>query len=264
MSRNRKRPECNQRLLAKDSCLATKLLGLCIALTALQQVPPAAAAVHPVFTYKNGSTLLGQLLTSSTLNWESYDASDPKQLQYAVEGGKYITEEEHYPIYVCRVTIDGVPTSGHTEKIAQAHVCVAAHYKNRKYDNFDVLVNKGHLGKIAWKPWRKFNVGIPIGAIRIGEDGYIARHRVAHEKHEHQQETAAQPHGEQRGADYNLGRLDPVGLGKIRLVENERDKDYDEGEVLVETEPFRYELRQIKLDQIRLDMRDNVTELGKL
>lgn len=60
-----------------------------------------------------------------------------------------------------------------------------------------------------------------------------------------------------------MGRLDPVGLGKIKVMESNVDKDYDEGEVLVETEPFRYELKEIRLDQIRLDMRENITELGK-
>lgn len=213
-------------------------------------------AVHQVFTYKNTSTSLGQLVTSSTLVWETYDSKDAKQLQYAVEGGKYVTEDEHYPIYVCRVTIDGVATSGHTEKVMQTQVCVAAHYKNSKYKNFDVLLNKGHLGKVSWRYWRKFMAGVPVGAIRTGsmEDAYIARHRVMPSTHE------GHP---VHGADYNLGRLEPVGLGKIKVIENDRERDYDEGEVLVETEPYRYELRDIRLDHLRLDTRENITELGK-
>lgn len=219
-------------------------------------VTSSEAAVHSVLTYKNASTLLGQLVTSSTLVWETYDPKDPKQLQYAVEGGKYISEDEHYPIYVCRVNIDGVGTSGHTEKKQQSHACVAAHYKNMKYANFDVLINKGHLGKVSWKHWRKFNVGVPVGAIRIGEDAYIARHKSP------QTENNAEEGGHHQGADYNLGRLDPVGLGKIKVQEAEKEKEYDEGEVLVETEPFRYELRDIRIDNIRLDMRENVTELA--
>lgn len=225
-------------------------------LTGLMGIPWIEAAVHPVLTYKNTSTALGQLVTSSTLVWETYDAKNSNQLQYAVEGGKYISEEEHYPIYVCRVTIEGVTTSGHTEKIQQSHVCVAAHYKNKKYEHFDVLINKGHLGKVSWKQWRKFNLGVPVGAIRIGEDSYIARHKSTQQQNVQEGEVF-------QGADYNLGRLDPAGLGKIKAMESDREKDYDEGEVLVETEPFRYELRDIRLDQIRMDTRDNVTELGK-
>ncbi|XP_030375174.1 protein unzipped [Scaptodrosophila lebanonensis] len=229
----------------------------------LQLAMPTSAAVHPVFTYQNASIQQGQLLTSSTLVWETYDSKDPKQLEFAVEGGKYITEDEHYPIYVCRVTIDGVPTSGHTEKIKQRHQCVAAHYKRGKYESFDVLVNKGHLGKVAWKPWRKFNAGVPVGAIRIADDSYIARHRAPnHQQHaEQQQQNPEHEHEQHWGADYNLGHLDKVGMGKIKVVENEREKYYTEGEVLVETEPFRYELRDIKLDRLRTDLRENLTEL---
>uniref|UniRef100_A0A1B0FPQ9 Uncharacterized protein n=1 Tax=Glossina morsitans morsitans TaxID=37546 RepID=A0A1B0FPQ9_GLOMM len=232
----------------------TSLLAVAFSIALL--IKGCEAAVHQVFTYSNTSTILGQLVTSSTLVWETYDLKDPKQLQYAVEGGKYITEDEHYPIYVCRVAIDGVPTSGHTEKIAQSHVCVAAHYKNTKYKNFDVLVNKGHLGKISWRYWRKFNAGVPVGAIRIGnlENAYIARHKVVHQVNEQ--------NGEHWGADYHLGRLDPVGLGKIKVMANEREKDFDEGEVLVETEPYRYELKDIRLDHIRLDLKENLTELA--
>lgn len=211
--------------------------------------------MHSVLTYKNASTLLGQLVTSSTLVWETYDPKDTNQMQYAVEGGKYISEDEHYPIYVCRVTIDGVPTSGHTEKVQQKHVCVAALSKRNTNENFDVLMNKGHLGKIAWKPWRKFNVGVPVGAIRIGDESYIGRHRAVHEVNAEGIET-------HRGADYNLGRLEAVGLGKIKVVEDTREKYYDEGELLVETEPYRYELRDIKLDRIRTNLRENSTELA--
>ncbi|XP_016947339.1 protein unzipped [Drosophila biarmipes] len=223
-------------------------------LVLIQSLAPARAAEHSVFTHKNASSVLGQLVTSSTLVWESYDPKDAAQLQYAVEGGKYVTEDEHYPIYVCRVPIDGIQVSGHTEKILQRHVCLAAHYKHGKYDNFDVLMNKGHLGKVGWRHWRKFDAGVPVGAIRIGDDSYIGRHRAP-----------GQPNNEgiptHWGADFNLGHLDPVGLGKIRVIEAQREKYYDDGEVLVETEPFRYELRDIKLDRLRTETTENLTDL---
>ncbi|KAH8298487.1 hypothetical protein KR044_006131 [Drosophila immigrans] len=224
-------------------------------LTLLHLITPMQCLTHSVLTFTNASTSFGQLVTSSTLVWETYE--DPKQMQFAVEGGKFISEDEHYPIYVCRVIIDGVPTSGHTEKVQQKHVCVAALAKRSVNEHFDVLMNKGHLGKIAWKSWRKFNVGIPVGAIRIGDDSYVARHRAQHEVSAEGTEAAAH-----NGADYYLGRLEQVGLGKIKVVEKGLDKYYDEGEVLVETEPFRYELRDIKLDRYRISLRENSTELA--
>ncbi|KAH8257643.1 hypothetical protein KR038_004246 [Drosophila bunnanda] len=234
---------------------SSHLIGFSCLLVLIQGLAPAHAAVHSVFTHKNASSSLGQLVTSSTLVWESYDPKDATQLQFAVEGGKYVTEDEHYPIYVCRVPIDGFQVSGHTEKIMQRHVCVAAHYKHGKYDNFDVLMNKGHLGKVGWRHWRKFDAGVPVGAIRIGDDSYIGRHRASHEPNKDGIIT-------HWGADFNLGHLEPEGLGKIRVIENEREKYYVDGEVLVETEPFRYELRDIKLDRLRTERRENLTELA--
>ena len=73
------------------------------------------ASTHSVQTYRTSSTQLGQLMTSSTLNWESY-TNDKKQLEYAVKGGTLIINEVHYPIYVCRATVEGLYVSGHTEK----------------------------------------------------------------------------------------------------------------------------------------------------
>ncbi|XP_039481558.1 protein unzipped [Drosophila santomea] len=229
-------------------------IGLGCFLVLVQTLAPAKAAEHSVFTHKNASSVLGQLVTSSTLVWESYEPKDATQLQFAVEGGKYVTEDEHYPMYVCRVPIDGIQVSGHTEKILQRHVCLAAHYKHGKYDNFDVLMNKGHLGKVGWRHWRKFDAGVPVGAIRIGDDSYIGRHRAPSQPNKDGVVT-------HWGADFNLGHLEPVGLGKIRVIEAEREKYYDDGEVLVETEPFRYELRDIKLDRLRTDIQENMTEL---
>lgn len=204
-------------------------------------------------TYKQTSSQLGQQVTSSTLMWEQYSAKDLSQMEYAIQGGKFITEDEHYPIYVCRVTIEGVQTSGHTEKQKQRQLCVVSYLKEvKKYDKFEVLVNKGHFGKIIWKPWRKFNAGVPFGAISVDDYSYIGRRRINH-----------QSVSEHMGADYTLGRFDPtLGLGKILVVEDEYEREYEDGEVLIEIEPIRYELREIVLDRIRLDERVNATELA--
>ncbi|ALC42815.1 uzip [Drosophila busckii] len=233
----------NQTLLSSNMTCTLTIYSCLLGLLLLVMVTPSEATVHSVFTYKNASTQLGQVVTSSTLVWETYDG--PWQMQFAVEGGKYVTADEHYPIFVCRVNIDGMHTSGHTEKIQQKHVCKA---EGKNNENFDVLMNKGHLGKIGWRQWTKFTAGVPVGAIRIGEDSYIGRHKDAA--------------GEHHGADYNLGSLELTGLGKIRVMEQQEERNYDEGEVLIETEPVRYELRDIKLDRLRTLIRDNLTELA--
>lgn len=236
------------------SFAAPSLGWLCLVL--LQLITPLRAHEHPVQIHSNASTVLGQAVTSSTLIWETYDPNDVKQMQYAVDGGKYVTLEENYPIYVCRVIIDGMPTSGQTEKVLQKHVCVTPPSKRTVHTNFDVLMNKGHLGKIAWKTLSKFTVAAPLGAIRIFDNTYIARHRV---------ERAPNAEGVEshNGADYNLGRLEIQGLGKVKVVEDGHEKHYDTGDVLIETEPYRYELRDIKLDRLRTMLRENITELGE-
>lgn len=248
---NRTKTQMNRSTISSRSCIFFGLLAL------MQLITPLRANEHPVLTHSNASTVLGQLVTSSTLIWETYDPKDVKQMQFAVDGGKYVTEDENYPIYVCRVTIDGMPTSGHTEKQQQKHVCVTALSKRNVHENFDVLMNKGHLGKIAWKHWRKF--GVPLGAIRIGDGTYIARHRAEHP-------VNAEGIESHHGADYSLGRLEIQGLGgigTIKVVHEDREKSYDTGDVLVEIEPYRYELSDIRLDRLRTSIRENLTELGK-
>lgn len=250
---NRTKSQTNRNILNRMSSYTCPTLGwLCLILL----IAPLQAHEHPVQTHSNASTVLGQTVTSSTLIWETYDPNNMKQMQFAVEGGKYTTVDENYPIYVCRVTIDGMPTSGHTEKVQQKHVCVTLTSKRIVHTNFDVLMNKGHLGKVAWKTLSKFTVTAPLGAIRIFDNTYIARHR------------AERPHNAEgieshSGADYNLGRLEIQGLGKVKVVEGDREKYYDTGDVLIETEPYRYELRDIKLDRLRTMKRENITELGE-
>lgn len=48
-----------------------------------------SATIKSVLTYGKVS----QLVTSSTLAWETFN-NDEKQLEFAVQGGKYATEEE--------------------------------------------------------------------------------------------------------------------------------------------------------------------------
>lgn len=217
------------------------------------------ASTHSVQTYRTSSTQLGQLMTSSTLNWESY-VNDKKQLEFSIKGGSFVDDDVHYPIYVCRSTVEGLYVSGHTERRGSKLVCVVSLLGEVKtHHAFDVLVNKGHLGKVGWKSWRKFNAATPIGAVSVSsnEVTYVARHRNG--KHSHHNHES----NELQGADYSLGRFDPsMGLGKILVAESDYEKDYDDGEILVETEPIRYELKNIKLDKFRSDTKVNTTELG--
>lgn len=214
------------------------------------------AATHSVSTYKKASLVLNQLITSSTLEWEPYKSSlesKPKQLEFAIQGSIYKTEEEHYPIYICRVNMDGVMRSGFTEKRGQKHVCMVAYLDTIKpYKQFDVLVNKGKLGKVSWKKWKRYE-DTPDGAVSVNDYTFVARHKVKE--------------GDKvDGSEFDMGRLEVTSNnnGKVYVTDSSsKVHHYMEGEVLVEVEPTQYELSDIEFDKIRTDIKQNVTELGK-
>lgn len=136
-----------------------------------QYIVHTIAATNFVSIYSN---TLAQLVTSSTLIWQSY-IGDPKQLEYAVHAAKFVSEEENYPQYVCRAPIEGIFTTGHTKKHQQRTVCIVSmHMEVRIHDQFDVLLNKGHGGKLTWKPWNKFSASIPSGAVSAVSGGHVS------------------------------------------------------------------------------------------
>lgn len=67
----------------------------------------------------------------------------------------------------------------------------------------------------------------------------------------------------QNHVDYVVGRFDPeVLLGRIFINVGDKEESVEEGEILAETEPVRYELRDIKIDKWRRQDMVNTTELG--
>lgn len=65
------------------------------------------------------------------------------------------------------------------------------------------------------------------------------------------------------GADYDIGRFDPkMGLGKVIVSDHNTKLEYLDGEILVETEPHNYELRQIKINKWKNHKTHNLTLLG--
>lgn len=68
----------------------------------------------------------------------------------------------------------------------------------------------------------------------------------------------------QNHVDYVVGRFDPEELlGRIFINVGDKEEAVDEGEILCETEPVRYELRDIKIDKWRRQEKTNNTELGQ-
>lgn len=130
----------------------------------------AYAATNVVLVYNKN----GQLVTSSTLGWQSY-TDDVKQLEYAVQSGQITTEDDKYSMYVCRVPIEGIYTAGHTTKHSKDTVCIVSmHLEVRTHFKFDLLINKGNGSKLTWKSWSKFTGSIPIGAISAVSAGHVS------------------------------------------------------------------------------------------
>lgn len=117
---------------------------------------------------------VGQLVTSSTLLWQTY-TGDSKDLEFAVHAAKYLADEENYQIHVCRALVEGLYIAGHTQKREQKTVClVSSHMGARTHHIFDILLNKGHGAKLTWKAWSKFNPSIPTGAVSATNTGHVS------------------------------------------------------------------------------------------
>lgn len=128
------------------------------------------ATPKSVFLYSK----VGQLVTSNTLEWQSF-MGDPKQMEFAVQAATYYTQAEKYKMYVCRKTIEGVSVTGHTEKQDDRTICIISmHMEVRIHEAFDILYNKGHGAKITWKPWTIFSAVTPTGAVSASTVGHVS------------------------------------------------------------------------------------------
>lgn len=208
------------------------------AFIALIAVNTCQAATNVVLLYSK----TGQLVTSSTLGWQSFNG-DKKQINLAVPAGQYTDAEDSYTMYVCRVLIEGIFTSGHTKQHNEKIVCIGSmHMEVRTHFAFDILINKGHGAKLAWLPWSKFSATIPNGAISVTsaghviyikiklnhnitltiqnlqvDDNFVARRKV----------EASEEHLEHHmvNSDYNVGRFAPkISLGKIIVCDRLSEK----------------------------------------
>lgn len=131
-------------------------------------------AIHATTKSAMRYNKVGQLVTSDTLIWQSF-AGDPKQLEFAVEAAKYHSEQDKYPIYVCRAVIEGVVVTGHTLKRDSRTVCIVSmHSEVHTHHAFEVLVNKGDAAKLTWTPWSKFSAVIPVGSVSAASDGHVS------------------------------------------------------------------------------------------
>lgn len=207
-----------------------------------------------------------QTVTSSTLGWEKFNG-EKTQLQHAV---KIYNPSEHprskelldsdqlsHASYVCRIQIEGIYCAGQTHMEDTSTICEASLQSDvRRHRMFEVLVNRNGGGKLKWQPWNKFRAEKFPGAVSASngkvDEYYVARYKLGNHGHHH---------------PYIVGNYDPLEKlgGRIYapLPGGEPGRvEHEKGDILVEIEPVQYELRNIRLNKLRTDIRKNTTILG--
>lgn len=206
-----------------------------------------------------------QTVTSSTLGWEKFNG-EKTQLQFAVQSynpaenprSKELVDSDQlsHASYVCRIQIEGIYCAGQTHMEDSSTICTASLQSDvRRHRTFEVLVNRGGGGKLKWQPWNKYQTEKFQGAVSasIGkvDDYYVARYKLEHHGHHH---------------PYIVGNYDPTEKlgGRIYapLPGMPDTVEHEHGDILVEIEPVKYELRNIKLNKLRTTIKKNITILG--
>ena len=146
----------------------------------------------------------------------------------------YITDEEKYPVYVCRSGM-GPYHIGYTEKRCQYYICIVPSRKELKVvEQYEVLINEGKVDQLIWKKWRKYE-HIPHHAVVANRYVFIGRQKVDNEY----------------GYTYNLARLKTdsvmVNTDFYVTISDKFGTVANDGEILVEEEPTRYDIKEIEL-----------------
>lgn len=120
--------------------------------------------------------------------------------------------------------MDGIYTSGNTQRHQGQTVCIVSmHMDVRTHYAFDVLLNKGHGGKLTWKPWNKFSAGIPSGAVSVTSAGHVDDYYIARRKTHTDKQKPEHHHHLSR--DFSVGRFAPkLSLGKVIVNEDRIEK----------------------------------------
>lgn len=117
---------------------------------------------------------VNQLVTSSTLIWQTFNG-DIKDLEFAVQASKYVSESENYTQYICRASVEGIVVPGNTLNRDQRVVCVVSMHEDvRTHHSFEILLNRNLASNISWKPWNKYNATIPAGAVSATSAGHVS------------------------------------------------------------------------------------------
>ncbi|KAL6260215.1 hypothetical protein P5V15_007750 [Pogonomyrmex californicus] len=225
-------------LRQKKNYLALRVLGYVLLLS----VTTADNSVHILSKYGH------QPLTSTTLKWLPVANYNPNESKQIVIGGveNIDSEDESYAnqaekletrrpaLYVCRAMHSGVWVAG-TQKENERICTVTIHGVVQPYERYELLENVDGAARISWVHWDKY-MQPHVGAVYV-DKMLVARHGVSKERKK------------PRYTHY-IGTLNSIeNFGTIVFVnEDGREESAKSGDLLVETEPIRYELSAVKLN----------------
>lgn len=146
-----------------------------------------------------------------------------------------LVETVHKPVYVCRAKINSIWVPGQLRP--NKPVCIVSLYKKvSEYSQFEILVSIEGSSRLSWAHKNKYTL-IAQGAVTSGETkSYIAR-------------RSANSHNKDGSLTYNVGKCtSSENLGVFHLVDqNNNELLFEDGEILVETEPIGYVFKSVRL-----------------
>jgi len=187
--------------------------------------------VYPVYSLADS----GQLLTSSTLNWVDMKL---------VESGKIAADKVVVwgSSAVCRYKFGDRLDPGTADYSGN---CVVRGVKHKEYQ---VLVDTWSMARISWSRWTMFKTPL-IGSVAFNEKTFVGL-LSAESNYDREERIIAE-------LDYNRGLNGEVVL----QMSEEKTKTDTEGWVLVETEPIKYSLEDVKIHTQKIVSEETV-DLG--
>ncbi|XP_054281996.1 protein unzipped-like isoform X4 [Macrosteles quadrilineatus] len=242
--------------MARSGCLLITLVTLSL----------TSASDNSVHIYNQYPDLH---ITSSTLRWiGDQNGNRPDTAVVAtldivsategqVDDGAVDAVKER-AVHVCRARINGLWVPGRLP--LNATECqVSLLGRVFSYPQYEVLENMETGARLSWVQWGRYNPLLPKGAVAGGEQVYVARRKV--------NMIGARDEAKVLGPRHHVGKFDPKeGIGRVIVIEgvgkDAVEKDYHEGEILVESEPTNYEITSMKFTEKRRKESRTLKELG--
>jgi len=210
---------------------------LALLLLALLDSTLASLASSAKTVYTRSS--YGQLVSSTTLRWESADSS--KGFSTRDSHVVRVNRKDRDSAAVCRGWYQNILVPGMTLKTGgdgegQLHCAVTFNKRLHLLDSYQVMTDRAGTSRLEWRHWDQFTK-MPVGVVSFTEEStYVARKASRHQ----------------------VGAINLMPGFKNEMVAFDPDTmttiDEVKGQMLVEVEPIRYEMESIRF----IDWREKV------